>query len=172
VLTAIGLDFERLASKSSSDREKLEAIKYLGHWVGDIHQPLHVSYSEDRGGNSIKASSCRNLHAAWDTCLVNHAVGKDVPLAVDALLKGISVEKREAWTKSVPREWANETFAIMRDPKMRYCIQRGASCDMPDPPYVVIDLEYLKESRLVIREQLQKAGARLAHMLDRALGAP
>jgi S1/P1 Nuclease len=65
---AIGKDLALLSSSTATEQERLESLKYLGHWVGDIHQPLHVSFEDDRGGNSvgISGSLCRwNLHAAW-----------------------------------------------------------------------------------------------------------
>jgi hypothetical protein len=51
VVTAIKKDLEILSSNSASQAKKLESLKFLGHWVGDIHQPLHVSFDDDRGGN-------------------------------------------------------------------------------------------------------------------------
>ena len=53
VVTAIKKDFEVLSSNNASQAQKLASLKFLGHWVGDIHQPLHVSFEDDRGGNSI-----------------------------------------------------------------------------------------------------------------------
>lgn len=67
LFTAIRQDVIVLKNKESSDKERLEALKYLGHWVGDIHQPLHVSFEDDRGGNDIhlsKGIGCKNnLHS-------------------------------------------------------------------------------------------------------------
>lgn len=79
VLSAIQDDFMVLSLKTAIDADRLIALKSLGHWVGDIHQPLHVSFADDRGGNGIKVSGdgCNNLHATWDTCLVEDAVGPD-----------------------------------------------------------------------------------------------
>jgi hypothetical protein len=56
VLTAIINDTKILSSKASRREDKLIALKFLGHWVGDIHQPLHVSFKDDRGGNNITVS--------------------------------------------------------------------------------------------------------------------
>ena len=60
--------------------DKLAALKFLGHWVGDLHQPLHVSFEDDRGGNEIAVhGECSGkLHGAWDTCLVLKTVSEDV----------------------------------------------------------------------------------------------
>src|SRR5882757_3832462 len=53
VVTAIKKDFDVLSSSNASQAQKLASLKFLGHWVGDIHQPLHVSFEDDRGGNGI-----------------------------------------------------------------------------------------------------------------------
>ena len=56
VATAIAKDFAVLSSNSATDA----SLKFLGHWVGDVHQPLHVSFEDDRGGNGIRVSGeCR-----------------------------------------------------------------------------------------------------------------
>ena len=57
VVTAIEEDFAVLASPDATDTEKLEALKFLGHWVGDIHQPLHAWFEDDRGGNRIRTTA-------------------------------------------------------------------------------------------------------------------
>jgi S1/P1 Nuclease len=74
VISAIEHDFAVLASPDATDEEKLAALKFLGHWVGDVHQPLHAASQDDKGGNHIstRGSSCESLHihrrgATWDT---------------------------------------------------------------------------------------------------------
>jgi hypothetical protein len=66
-------------------------------------------------------------------------------------------------------EWANESFAIAEQAQTGYCIRQGASCDQ-QAEKVTIDAAYVVENTPIIRERLQKAGVRLAHMLDAALG--
>ena len=69
ILSAIAADTAVLASPAD-DQSRLEALKFLGHWIGDVHQPMHVSFADDRGGNRIAVlSACSNgrypnLHAA------------------------------------------------------------------------------------------------------------
>ena len=65
VVTAIDADLAVLSQASASEMDRLAALKYLGHWVGDVHQPLHVSFKDDRGGNAIlEQGPCRgDLHA-------------------------------------------------------------------------------------------------------------
>jgi hypothetical protein len=171
VVTAIKKDFEVLSSNSASQAQKLASLKFLGHWVGDIHQPLHVSFEDDRGGNNVLVTGeCgSNLHSAWDTCLVLKAVGEDVGEAATELMKTITPAKIESWTHSDPMDWANESFAIADQARTEYCIRQGASCDHPSGK-VQIDAAYVVANTPIVREQLQKAGVRLAHLLDAALG--
>lgn len=107
VLSAIDADSALLASYTD-DAKKLESLKFLGHWVGDLHQPLHVSFEDDRGGNSITVNgACAgNLHSAWDTCLVLKAVDADPAVAATDLLKDISPTTQEQWTQALdPKDW-------------------------------------------------------------------
>jgi hypothetical protein len=170
VLTAILSDSKILSSKTEADAVRLIALKSLGHWVGDIHQPLHVSFLDDKGANFIKVSGqcAGNLHAAWDTCLVLSAVGPDALDAATDLLEAISPEKSAQWSASEPRDWANESFAISEAAKTGYCLMQGTSCG-PAIGSVPITAEYLAANEPVVREQLQKAGVRLARILDGVL---
>ena len=68
----------------------------------------------------------------------------------------------------VPRHWANESFAIAKAAETRYCVNRGTSCD-PAARDLAIGAEYLDANEPVVKEQLQKAGVRLARLLDTAL---
>jgi hypothetical protein len=170
VLTAILSDQTILASKSATDADRLLSLKSLGHWVGDIHQPLHISFLDDRGGNTISVSGCaRNLHAAWDSCLVEYAVGRDVTKAANNMLAAITPDMLAKWRNSAPRDRANETFAIAKAIPTHYCVMHGPSCD-PIGGSFVITAEYLEANKPVVQEQLQKAAVRLAHLLDTAMG--
>lgn len=103
-----------------------------------------------------------NLHAVWDSCLVDYAVGRDV-------IKASAPAMQTQWIRSSPRDWANETFAIAKAPTTRYCIMQGQSCD-PSGDGLTITAGYLEPNKFVVKEQLQKAAVRLAHILDTALG--
>lgn len=69
------------------------------------------------------------------------------------------------WSASDPRDWANESFAISENATTAYCVMHGSSCDQPDDD-VEITSEYLNANEPVVRQQLQKAGVRLARVLD------
>jgi hypothetical protein len=171
VVTAIAKDFAVLSSNSATDGEKAASLKFLGHWVGDVHQPLHVSFEDDRGGNKVEVTGdCRgNLHSAWDSCLVMEAVGGNVQNAATSLLASVTQEQIQTWTQSGPREWANESFKITESVTTQYCEMHGSSCDHPSGT-VRIDQAYIDANVPVVKEQLQKAGIRLANLLDKALG--
>jgi hypothetical protein len=170
VVTAIAKDFAVLSSSTATEAEKAASLKFLGHWVGDVHQPLHVSFEDDRGGNQIDVlGECRgNLHAAWDSCLVMDAVGDNMQEAASKLLTAVRAEQIQAWTQSGPREWANESFKITENARTKYCVMHGDRCDKPSGS-VRIDQAYIDANVPIVKEQLQKAGVRLAHLLDKAL---
>ena len=75
----------------------------------------------------------------------------------------------QEWTQSNdPRDWANESFKITESVTTKYCVMHDHSCDHPDGS-VRIDQAYIDKNVPIAREQLQKAGARLADLLNKAL---
>jgi hypothetical protein len=171
VVTAIKKDFDVLLSNNASEAQKLASLKFLGHWIGDIHQPLHVSFEDDRGGNSILVTGIcgTNLHAASDTCLVVKAVGEDVGEAAIELLKSITPAKMESWTHSTPMDWANESFAIAEQAQTKYCIRQGASLAGIDS-LASDDSDANCEALLEATDRLLWASARTHLELERLLG--
>jgi hypothetical protein len=182
VVRAIEDDFAVLASPDATDDEKLAALKFLGHWVGDIHQPLHAGFRDDRGGNHVRTlgSSCQSLHTLWDSCIVEERLGMHPLTIVPELRAGITDEQRAAWSSSGAVAWASESAAIARDPDVGYCITIGDACqyeadnrwlDEDEPEkLVVIDDSYLDMHAPVVRARIAMAGVRLAGLLNRALG--
>lgn len=74
VVTAITEMVEVLKTPSSTDEEKQNAVKFIVHFVGDIHQPLHAGRPDDRGGNSVQVTfngKNMNLHSLWDSAMIN-----------------------------------------------------------------------------------------------------
>jgi hypothetical protein len=148
LFTAIQSDAAILTNAWASDQERLVALKFLGHWAGDIHQPLHVSYADDRGGNEILVegvAGCRRngqtkLHAVWDTCIPrdimeeldarNVAPDDDDREAFGGLLQqSITEAQRTSWTSSLsPLDWANESLEIARRSEVGYCFRSGNRC--------------------------------------------
>jgi S1/P1 Nuclease len=182
VVTAIEVDFAVLASDDATDAEKLAALKFLGHWVGDIHQPMHAGFQDDRGGNNVstEGSSCDNLHALWDRCLVEERLGMEPVAIVGEIRASITDEQRAAWLMSDPADWANESVATAREPAVRYCVMVGEACyyeagnrefaEGEPKKVVVVDDAYLDRYTAVARKRIAMAGVRLAGLINRALG--
>lgn len=182
VVTAIEHDAAILGSADASDEEEFRALALLGHWMGDLTQPMHVSFEDDRGGNSIReqGTSCDNLHAVWDRCIVEERLGTDPREIAGKILAETTDEQRAEWLAGGPVEWANEAFAIVTQSDVEYCVQEDGTCayeqgntelDEGEPEKsVVVDDDYLDQHAPVVREQIAKAGVRLGAMINEALG--
>ena len=102
--------------------------------------------------------------------LVESAVGADVADAATELVDAITPEMITKWSASDPRDWANKSFAIAEAVKTGYCVMHGQSCDLPASGSVNVDAAYLQANEPIVKEQLPKAGVRLARLLDIAFG--
>lgn len=75
IISSVNEFINTMKDKNSPNEKKIEALKFIVHLVGDIHQPLHVGRIEDRGGNNIDVTFFNrpmNLHALWDSGLIEH----------------------------------------------------------------------------------------------------
>jgi hypothetical protein len=183
VVSAIEKDLVVLSPSSATEQQRLEALKYLGHWVGDVHQPLHVSFEDDRGGNKVGISGglCSwNLHAVWDGCIIEQGLPGDPFSVARDLLDEVTDEDRLTWRASGPIDWANESFAISTSPAVRYCVGTENGCwydagngllDEGEPEKIIaVDQSYIEAHAPTVREQLVKAGVRLSGLLNQVLG--
>jgi hypothetical protein len=167
-----------LGSGSAKPRARREALMFLAHLVGDVHQPLHVGYREDLGGNRIAVRyrdhepQCRmnergrrcehNLHRVWDELLVSMTLGARTPplgweAYAHALARAIDDAERRLWSSTGAADWAGESFAIVRE--RIYPVADGA----------VIDEAYRDAYRGLLETRLEQAGVRLAATLERLL---
>ncbi len=183
VASAILNDAHELASAQDAG-ERLRLLKSLGHWVGDIHQPLHVSFEDDKGANFIEATGACNssLHLAWDICIVEKQIGSD-EVAVAAALEGeIADADRKAWMPAgldagAVASWANELLAIAESPFVQYCYRHADGCwyTVEERQFsgvkrkVEIAGQYLEDEGPVVRDRLKRAGVRLGAILNSAL---
>ena len=170
---------------STDVNDQLRLLKSLGHWVGDIHQPLHVSFDDDRGGNLVAiAGPCKaNLHAVWDTCIIEKKIGLDYMDIAAKLRAEITEKDRADWVPPMVDTaavvaWANESSAIAESPDVHYCIKKDDACwyATDQEQYsggtqrvVTVDDAYLTAQAATVREQLKMAGVRLAAILNTAL---
>ncbi len=182
-------DDERVLASSASARERRRALEFLGHWVGDIHQPLHVSFEDDRGGNEIEVANhlpCRhNLHGVWDACIPEALMkrlgaGRDARRLATILRGEITDRQRAAWRRDMsPAAWASESLSIARRPDVQYCVLRGEVCRYSsdrrrhsgrEDRVLHIGAAYIDAHVPVVAEQIEKAGVRLAALLEQLLG--
>jgi hypothetical protein len=163
-------EFEaELSSPSTPPAERLLAFKFLIHFVADLHQPLHASDHDDRGGNCIGLSPSpdgrgTNLHAYWDTGVVQALGGSAKAIAAD-LARRITSADVVAWSRGDPKSWAMESFGMAR--KDTYALPSRPTC--ADHGAVELSAAYQAEARKDAALQLEKAGVRMAVLLNRAL---
>ena len=190
VLGAIDSDLAILRSATAGDSAKAAAILYIGHWYGDLHQPLHISFADDRGGNSVKApgpcsgSYEASLHSVWDTCVVERRIfspGTDrlarARAAARILAAPITKRQRRNWVRSQPWQWAGESYKVTIAGRTGYCVRRQGACRYSearrefaegDPPRTLtVDDDYLDRARPIVESRLRRAGIRLADALNR-----
>lgn len=166
-----------LADPRTPRRERNEALKWVVHLVGDLHQPLHAADNDDRGGNSmqvalsgVKTRGRESLHRAWDGDFVKLALharsGQQPPAAIGTLVREASVLWQEAGQGS-PDSWVTESNNLARNVAYRYA---GFACGRPPGGIVVLDAHYVADAAGLARERLLLAGARLGAVLNQSLG--
>jgi hypothetical protein len=182
VVTAIEADLAILSHADAPVPDRLAALKFLSHWVGDVHQPLHVSFKDDRGGNAVlEQGPCANdLHAVWDTCIIERKLGRDIRHIAGEFRARVTEAERADWIGTGVKAWANESFAITTAVTVRYCVRTETGCwyeedneilDLDEEKKVVtVDEAYMDAHLPIISQRLTQAGIRLGHLLNRALG--
>lgn len=156
----------RLADRRESRAARAEALKFVTHFVADIHQPLHC-VAEARGGNDIPveffghrkrpvSGAPWNLHAVWDGGLI-HRSGLTEEAYRARLLERLRAEPLGAGRGGSPAEWAMESHRLAVD----------VALDLPRSGR--IGPRYANRATAVIERQLAAAGVRLAALLREAL---
>jgi S1/P1 Nuclease len=160
-----------LRNPATTSSERLLAFKFLLHFVGDVHQPLHASDHHDRGGNCIRLAPSpdghdTNLHAYWDTGVVE-TLGHNADAIAATLDSRITPSDRNLWEKGDARTWAWESFQLSR--KDVYALPAKPTC--AEPGAIVLSAEYQAAAARDAALQLEKAGIRLAVTLNQAAGS-
>ncbi len=163
----------------------LDALRYLVHFVGDVHQPLHTVSDADLGGNCEHVDppidTASNLHAVWDGVIVNAVNPSDRELAadLDRNLHSFSPQLQADLALGNQDDWAWESHKLA----IRNVYQKLSIPTEPvlfpknchEAPLAVSNLtlrlpsSYIDDMKPVIREQLTKAGLRLARLLNESL---
>jgi hypothetical protein len=144
----------KLLASSAPGEERLKALKYIVHFVADLHQPLHAGFLEDRGGNQYQVQSFgrgSNLHAAWDVGLIENWPG-----GIEQLKQQVRA-RRAVDAGGTPADWAEESCRIVSAPAFY-------------PQGRVIEVDYQQRWAQTVIERLAHAASRLAQGLNVSLG--
>jgi len=155
----------RLGDTSLSPSERADALKFLVHFIGDVHQPFHAM-GDDRGGNGISVTflgsgmcgtfKC-NLHSVWDESMIENQ-GLNEKKYTDKLLQEIKDNNWERMAGGEPTTWAN--------------VSHHYAVDALAPNGAFITREYVAEESKIVDAELALGGLRLARVLNRILGSP
>ncbi|KAI4342965.1 hypothetical protein MLD38_027523 [Melastoma candidum] len=153
-----------------------EALLFLSHFMGDIHQPMHVGFSSDEGGNTIELHWFHrksNLHHVWDRDIILTAAAdyyeKDMSLLLQDIeanyTDGVWSDDTSSWTNcddllSCPLQYAGESISLAC--KWAY---KGVQ------PGVTLADDYFDSRMPVVMKRIAQGGVRLAMILNRVLGA-
>jgi len=152
-----------LKNKSADPALRREALEFVVHFVGDLHQPLHCADNNDQGGNKVQVTffgQPSSLHAVWDGGIIRREKQFGAQLAA-TLESHITPEQRVAWARGSVEHWALESHALAV--RVAYGkLPAGAAANLVD--------DYVNATLPVVEEQIEKAGIRLAHLLNEALG--
>lgn len=153
VVGAIERQLEVVAS-NAPDEKRLTALKYVIHLVGDVHQPLHAGYRDDKGGNTYQLQAFMrgsNLHALWDSGLIR-SVNEDVESMTERLRR-----------LTLPNLSRDLNVAHVAEESCRIVALPGFY------PQRLVGLEYIERFTPTLEQRLVLAGARLAGLINRAV---
>jgi len=154
-----------LADKTLPPSERLQALAFLAHLVGDLHMPLHAGDRGDKGGNGLKANYGiipSNLHSIWDGYLAERGISTP-PSGAAAILTEFGAEP----ATGTVTDWARESWEVSRE--------LGYGSALPDPcgaapaSRPTIDEETIQRLIPAVRRQIARGGLRLARLLNEAL---
>jgi hypothetical protein len=174
VVAQIVSDQSSVTSAGGDATKRLIALKFLVHFVGDVHQPLHAAYKKLPDGKSDEGGNLRfvrgpsgaktDLHAFWDTDLVKAELADAAGvLAVYAT----TIDQGPAPAIGDPVAWANESHSLAAKAYAYPGVNGPHGLSAADP--INLSPAYVKASRQIVRRQLRSAGIRLAALLNQAL---
>ena len=149
-----------LSRQTNSQRDvtrRAAALRFLGHYLADLHQPLHVGNASDWGGNKISVTwrgEKTNLHALWDYKMPEVA-GLNYPESLTCL-----AESSPTLDNSTIYDWLNESLRLARS--HAYVDLHGRQL----APGVTIGEGYFERSKPIIIERIRIAAARLSGLLN------
>jgi hypothetical protein len=151
-----------LRDSASSPDAKNEALKFVVHFVADLHQPLHCADNHDRGGNDVRVTfygEKANLHSVWDTLLIER-IDSDTESYAKRLDAALTDSSIGAFEQGTVEDWALESHAVA---------QKVAYSALPRRENLDLGADYFQTVAPPVDLQLQEAGIRLAFVLNETL---
>lgn len=165
VLSAIDDMRKTLANPQAPLEKRREALRFLVHFVQDLHQPVHVGDRSDRGGNDLQVQFFRkgsNLHRVWDSGLIERH-STDEARWIQEVGELLASPEATVWTGGTPQNWADESLAAAR------AAYRMPGSDTPLKAGARLEEAYLDAHLPVVRERLARSSVRLAEILNATL---
>lgn len=160
----------QLADRKLIKAKRVEALKFLIHFIGDIHQPLHGAEDDnDRGGNLVFVrigGVTDNLHSWWDSQLVNKLGASPEDIA-ENLEGDISDDDVKAFSRGTAKDWAEESHKIARD----FIYERSRGKNKRENPILLPD-SYFDDALPIVRSRIALAAVRLAMVLNKSFQKP
>jgi hypothetical protein len=148
-----------LKSANSTEEEKVFHLKMLVHFIGDLHQPLHVGMAEDKGGNDLQVrwfKNGTNLHRVWDSHMIDDYDMSYTELSDNA--DKLSKYQLQSIQQGSVLDWMYDSRAL--------CKQIYADIEVGQK----LGYRYMYDYTTMVRSQLQKGGIRLAVLLNDIFG--
>jgi hypothetical protein len=168
VSAQITRDVALLKNKRTPLHDRVQALAFLIHFVGDLHQPLHAGEKDDQGGNKVSASygvyapPRLNLHSIWDGLLAERAITTG-----PSLVHRYPAAVRAKIATGDVTDWSRESWQVAHD--SAYASVMADAC-APTPAHVTMDEATIEKLVPVARLEVERGGLRLAKLLDEALG--
>lgn len=178
IIEATASQIAAISDKSLPTEKRAEALKFVIHLIGDLHQPLHCGDRNDKGGNGTPVyllevkGKPKNLHSTWDTALPKLIkAGERVMPYADRLGAEITKEQERQWASGSLIAWANETHDVSREVAYRDVPTvkvEGEMLAAESASVPVLDQAYVDRAKPVIEEQFKRGSVRLAAVINRA----
>lgn len=154
-----------LADRTRPPAARRQALRFVIHLVGDLHQPLHIGEHNDRGGNTLQVHFYRrktSLHHLWDDMILEHRTRGEDRWVAELLAMDDPITRSAAMDGTI-EQWATGS---LRAAQRAYQNPRTGRRIEPGD---VLDDAYYQANLPIARRQLYLAGARLAWVLTDAL---
>lgn len=158
VYSALSNAEKQLTDKNAPKQQKVDALKFLMHFVGDLHQPMHISREEDKGGSTIQLNyneKGTNLHSLWDTRM----------LEFEGLTYTQLASKFDSISEADIKQWQSDPIVLWMWES--YQISSALYAEVEQMDKRVIDDAYYQKHMPTVKKRMQQAAIRLAGLLNK-----